>query len=158
MSTFNFTVESPAVGGATPAERNAQIDRLWGRDLWLDITVAKGANLLVTAAGDWRIADGREALRQWIIRCIVTNPGEWQTLPDYGCGARLYVKARNTRAMRDELSDRIKSQLLRNPRIEKVEKIVIDNSVDGVLRIAVVVQPQGRLLMNEPLVAAVEVS
>jgi hypothetical protein len=134
-----------------------QLDRLFGRDIWFDVRGAEGANYEVTPAGDWKVAAGEECLRQAIIRRILTDPGEWSTLPEYGVGARMYVKARNTQASRDELSERIRGQLLQDYRIESVDTVEITVSASS-LHISVIVTPKGRQLRNRPVRASVEVS
>jgi phage baseplate assembly protein W len=131
---------------------------MYGRDLWFDVATPEGADTIVGPSGDWKLVEGREALRQALLRRILTNPGEWATLPDYGVGARLYVKAKYTRAMRDELTARISSQLMRDPRVERVEQVVVDQPEAGLLKITVQVTPKGRLLRDGPLVATVEVA
>ena len=143
--------------GLTSTERADQVAKLFGRDIWFDLADPDGADYVVTDAGDWKIADGDTALRQAIIRRILTDPGEWATLPEYGVGARMFVKARNTRATRDELSERIRGQLLQDPRIESVEDVYVEIT-DSTVRIAVAVQPKGRGLEYEAVRAAVEVT
>ena len=152
--TLTYTATAPV---ATPVpEPIQQQDRLFGRDVWLDVTEGRDADYVVSPAGDWTLAAGREALRQSIIRRIITDPGEWATLPEYGVGARMFVKTRNTQAARDELEERIRAQLLRDRRIESVETVEVEITADKV-RIGVVVLPRGRAQENEPVRAAVEV-
>lgn len=153
-----WTLPTPSAGtsGLSTRDRATQRDKLWGRDIWFDVRAGEGADYEVTAAGDWQVAEGREALRQAILRRIITDPGEWATLPDYGVGARAYVKARNTKAARDELTQRIRAQLLRDRRIESVQSVAVESS-GGLLRIAVEVIPRGRDLRSDVLRAAVEI-
>lgn len=133
-----------------------QKDRMFGRDIWFDVSDQSGADTKVAANGDWLIAEERQALRQAIIRRIITTPGEWRTLPEYGCGARQFVKARNTRANREELATRIKQQLLREPRVLSIAALKIEQITDG-LKINVVVIPRGRTLSATPIDVTVEV-
>jgi phage baseplate assembly protein W len=134
----------------------AQQNRLFGRDVWFDASDESGADTQSNRAGDWLLAEQSQALRQALIRRIVTAPGEWRTLPEYGCGARQFVKARNTRANRDELKLKISSQLLRDERVESIRDITIELITNG-LRIHVTVIPAGRTLMNTPIDVVVEV-
>jgi len=159
MSSLGPWTISPSVGGSVAggSEAQLQIDRLRGLDIWFDVVQGDGADYVVTPAGDWKVAEGFVALRQWIIRTIITDPGEWATLPDYGVGARLFVKNRNTASARDELKERIRGQLLRDPRIEDVKEVFVEILSDSV-RIAVTVIPTGRELQHEAVRAAVEVS
>lgn len=152
-----YSLPAGAAGGVSAKDRATQLDKLFGKDIWFDVTQGGEADYEVTDAGDWKLAEGRVALRQAIIRRIITDPGEWQTLPNYGVGARMFVKAKNTRAARDELSERIRGQLLQDPRIEKVDAVNVEINPDSV-RIAVTVTPKGQSIRNSPVRAAVEVS
>jgi len=146
MSTgYTWTVPS-ASGTIIPVgDRADQQARFWGRDLWLDTNVLAGrADVLTTPAADLRIATGRQALRQALIRRIITAPGDWALLPNYGAGARLYVKERNTQANRDELAERIRAQLMLEPRVESVISVVVSQLEDTQgISINVVVMPKG---------------
>ena len=153
--TLTYTLPAaPAVAVPSPI---TQLDLLFGRDLWFDVRQGASANYETTPAGDWKIVEGREALRQAILRRIITDPGEWATLPGYGVGARMYVKARNTRATRDELVERIRGQVLQDPRVESVEAVQVEILPDKV-RIGVIVVPLGRTQRNEVVRASVEVT
>jgi len=154
-----YTLPSVGAGasGITPQERATQVDRLFGRDIWFDVRAGDSADYEITPGGDWKVAAGKVALRQAIIRRIITDPGEWQTLPGYGVGARMFVKSPNTRAVRDELAERIRGQLLQDPRIERVDEVFVEVTADSV-RIAVVVTPKGRSLRTDSVRASVEVS
>lgn len=135
-------------------------DALFGRDLWFDVSLPTAPDLVVTPAGDWKLAEGRDALRQSLIRRIITNPGEWQTLPEFGAGVRLFVKAKDTPAMRQELEEKIRGQLMRDDRVASVDQVVIERLAnDGAgLQIFVQVTPRGDSLRAVPLVASVEVT
>lgn len=149
MATFTFTISAPAAPSVpVPID---QVDRFFGRDLFFD------GDMAVTPAGDWLTVEGREALRQAIRRRIVTNPGEWQTLPDYGVGARLFVKAKNTAAARDELVQRISGQLAAEQRIAQILEVILDtDSIPDGLKISVKVQPTGETQRNRPVIVTVE--
>lgn len=135
--------------GPYPAK---ELRKLFGRDLFWD------GDYVVASSGDWAIVEGEAALRQSIIRRIITAPGEWRTRPDYGVGARHYVKARRTPGVVDELKSMIKKQLLRDPRVAEVQAVDIDTSLAEVLKISVKVKPKGKALRSEPFVAKVEVT
>lgn len=134
-----------------------QKDRLFGRDIYFDVTKETGGDTVTAPNGDWLLTRGRECLRQSLIRRIITSPGEWMTLPDYGVGARQFVKARNNRANQAELQNRIRSQLLQDERVEKVLDVRTDFSVADTVKIRVVVQPRGDSLNATPLNVYVEV-
>lgn len=123
-----------------------------GKDIWFDVADGEEADRIVTPARDWRLTEGDEALAQWVRRCMVTNPGEWATDPNYGCGARRYLFSIVTSASRAELAASVKVGLLRNPRIAKVDVTFIDWPDPGILRIGVVItlraQPQRSLAIT----------
>lgn len=160
-----FTVPDPAAGyvGTPESERLEQDARFYGADIWLDVAAPDAqlgsARYVTTAAGDWTIARGREALRQSLLRRLVTNPGDWQTKPNYGVGARQYVKAKNTRSVRAELESRIRQQFALDVRVHSVDVVIINPLDDGSpgLRIEVLVTPRGRLRTDQPLAVAMEV-
>lgn len=149
MSGYSWTFP-PAPSTSTnvsPRNLSRQIDKLYGRDIWFDHSAQGVVQRQVTPDGDWLLVDGIAALRQAIIRRITTKPGEWQTLPGYGVGAQNYVKERNTRATREALGSRIKDQLSQDPRVKKVEQVVVESS-EGLLRIAVQVTPKAHTSPN----------
>jgi len=159
MSGYSWTLPGVTLGsqGIGAAERASQYDRLWGKDIWLDVRDG-AANLEVTPSGDWLLASGAVALRQAINRRILTDPGEWATLPNYGVGARSFVKARRTRAAMDELIERIRGQLVQDPRVEDVAGVVIDDATPDQLTISVWILAKGRSRQTEMVRASVEVS
>jgi len=158
MSGYTWTLPGVTVGaaGIGDSDRASQYDRLWGRDIWLDVTGS--ANLEVTPSGDYLTVGGARALRQAIARRIITDPGEWATLPDYGVGARAFVKSRRTRAAMDELIERIRGQLVQDPRVEDVAAVAIDDETPDQLTISVWVLAKGRPRQTEMIHASVEVS
>lgn len=158
MSGYSWTLPGVTTGaqGVGGDDRERQYDHLWGRDIWLDANGS--AELEVTPAGDYLLASGARALRQAIIRRIITDPGEWATLPDYGVGARAFVKARRTRTAMDELIERIRGQLLQDPRVDEVAAVLIDDETPDQLKIGVYVLAKGRARQNEAVRASVEVS
>ena len=66
-----------ATSGASIPTTNTGVEvpgSVFGVHLFFDASDAVGGNTQPTARGDWKLADGREALRQAIIRRILTNP------------------------------------------------------------------------------------
>lgn len=148
MSGFSWSIPAfpSANQGVSVEDANKQFNALFGHDIWLDL--ASGAlQRQVKHDGDWLLVDGIEALRQAIIRRIITNPGEWTTLPDYGVGVRNYVKQKNTRANRDALAARIKDQISQDPRVAEVQDVVVESS-EGSMKITVNVTPKARTSSN----------
>lgn len=162
MSDPVFTIPSPPNGAVTtPAiDTDAQAALFYGEDIWFDVAAGAGANYVVTAAGDWQSASGMTALRQSLLRRTITNPTEFRTKPNYGVGARQYVKAKDTPSTRSELSARIRSQYLDDARVESVDQITIDKFSDDIgpgLRINVQFTPLGRLRTDQPQTIVIEV-
>lgn len=144
MSGFSWSLPLPPAGTAGgSAGPGDEVDRFFGRDLWFDISAANGPNLVPNRRGDWLIVSGVEALRQSLIRRFITNPGEWATRPDYGAGARRFIKKRNDAAARAQLAERLRSQALRDPRVASVEAVIVEPGAAGVLRIMVRVNAKG---------------
>jgi phage baseplate assembly protein W len=166
VSGPTFILPTPGVGyvGTPATDAESQDARFFGKDIWFSVDApgaADGdANWLVDASGDWTAVTGLEALRQSLLRRIITNPGEWRTKPDYGAGARLYVKAKNTAGMREELAGRIKSQLLADPRVESIDLVVVTPLDDGSpgIKVSVSITPVGRLRQMGTLNLSIKVT
>lgn len=164
MSGPSWILPTPPSGssGVPAAEQASQDARFFGEDVWFDVArvdVNGEADYVVDAAGDWTVVTGREALRQSLLRRLITSPGEWQTVPDYGVGARQYVKSRNTATVRAELQSRIRSQFLRDARVHSVDMVIVDHLDDGSagVKISVLVTPRGRLRTDKALPVYLEV-
>lgn len=165
MSGPSWSLPTPSGGtsGVPSSERAAQEALFFGEDIWFDVATADPihgqADYVVDPTGDWTAVTGREALRQSLLRRLITSPGEWATVPEYGVGARQYVKARNTRSVRAELESRIKSQFLRDPRVHSVDLVTVDRLDDGSpgVKISVLVTPKGRLRSDKPLPVQLEI-
>ena len=162
----SFTITDPPSGyqGTPESEQQAQDARFYGVDVWLnvaapDVTLGQ-ARYVTTASGDWAVARGREALRQSLLRRLITNPGDWQTKPNYGVGARQYVKAKNTRSARAELESRIRAQFALDVRVHSVDIVTITPLDDGSpgVKISVLVTPRGRLRTDKALEVSMEVN
>ena len=137
---------------ATPREK------LLGKDIWFDLRQGLlRADYSVTPSGDWLAVSGEKALRQALLRRLLTSPGEWAFLPDYGVGARDFVKSRNDRPTRDRLAERIRSQFLRDPRVDAVESVAIEIQPE-LVRIAVRVRPKGVEQNKTTILVAAEVT
>ncbi len=156
MTTLTWELPGGEVSSIR-SELLSQFSKLFGTDIWYDVQ-ADQPDTVVTPAGDWLAVDGHEALRQSLLRRTITNPGELATIPGFGVGARLYIKARNTPAMRDELEQRIRSQYLADPRVEAVGTVSIEQLTAGPgLKLSVQVVPRGRLKPDRPLILITEV-
>lgn len=158
MSDPGFVIPAPPFGAQTvPAsDVESQQARFYGEDIWYDVSRADPttgtADYVVSAAGDWSIASGLEALRQSLLRRLITAPGDWQTKPEYGVGAAQFVKRQLTPAVLAELESRIRSQFLQDDRVESVSTVNIErlDGIDGI-KITVFVVAAGRLRQDAPL-------
>ncbi len=153
MSSYSWTLGygSASTSGGIPATDRRDTSQMLGTDIWHGFSDSGAPEMKLTAAGDYLLVAGRECLKQAVIRRIVTNPGEWSTVPNYGVGALTFVKEKNTASKRAELTSNLRSQIPADPRVESVSAIEVENS-DGLLRIALKVKPAK--ISNEPLVVA----
>jgi len=95
----------------------------FGTDLRLSET--EDEILQVTASGDIPSQSGRENLRSAIRRRILTAPGELVHRPEYGCGLLLYLERPLTPAVRSQLANAIRSNILRDSRVRDVKVAVV---------------------------------
>jgi len=134
-----------------------QKDKLFGRDIYFGVNT--DGDTETAPNGDWKIVSGRDALRLSLIRLLLTSPGEWAFKPDYGVGARDYVKRPGSQSAKDELESRIRTQFGRHYGVESVKSVSMEWTSDGsTLKIAVYVQPKGRDIQNQALVIRAEVT
>lgn len=117
--------------------------RLYGVDLWYDVTEGDDVDLHVTQAGDYLEVSGLEAFRQALIRRMVTDPGEWARLPNYGAGLRRMVKERATPDRIAEMQERCRSQAMQDDRTESVQDVVVKFIEDGIKLLLVVFPKAG---------------
>ncbi len=165
MSGPTFSIPDPADGytGTPASSLDDQRAKFFGEDIYYDLSVVDDTgkpDYVVTGAGDWALVTGLEALQQSLLRRLLTAPGEWATLPDFGVGASQYVKARNTPAARAELEHRIRSQFLRDDRVEAISGVTIEQLADDQgpgVKITVLVVAAGRLRTDQPLPVSLEI-
>ncbi len=136
---YSWTIDEEAAPDAAVADADDTAEA-FGHDIWLGLGDEPTPDMMVTPAGDLLLVTSKECLRQAILRRIVTRPGEWATLPDYGIGAADYVKERNSSAKREELRAKIIGGLMKDPRIARVDAVEVEVS-ENMLRIAVRVTP-----------------
>jgi len=159
MTTYAWTIpEYTSQTSTTQSDSTvaAALRKLFGSDIWLDVSTGQNADRIPTAAGDWTLADGEEAVRQSLLRRIITSPGDWKTKPEYGVGARRFLKQRATQATADELITLIRGQFGRDKRVEAVLAIEVQWT-GALLRLAVATKLKGRALRDAPLFVSVQV-
>jgi phage baseplate assembly protein W len=82
-----------------------------------------GFDLQWATNDDYQLIAGLGNLRQAIYHRLITNPGELFAHPDYGAGLEEYVSAPFDGVLKNEIMSRIKQQLLKEPRIFKINHI-----------------------------------
>lgn len=155
----SFIVPDPPNGfqGTAQSEQEDIKADFFGEDIYFDLSKpdATGhADYIITPDGDWRTATGDDALRQSLLRRLITSPDEYKTKPGYGVGVRQYIKARNTSSAQAELTSRIKAQFSQDDRVASVDLVVISPLDDGSpgLKISIQVTPVGRVRQDKPVI------
>ncbi len=161
MTTLGWTLPDPPNGavGTPSSDTQAQAALFYGEDIYFDVSLGVTANYVVTAAGDYQTATGMVALMQSLLRRTITNPNEWRTKPNYGVGAKQYLKGRDTPSTRAELEARIRAQYVLDARVERVDQVVIEKIAAPVpyLKISVQFTPRGRLRTDAPEKIVIEI-
>lgn len=160
MPTWPMPDPPNGVASVPSSDTNAQASLFYGEDVFFDVAAGLGADYVVTPAGDYLTVEGEAALKQRLLRRTITSPNEWRTRPGYGVGARDYIKAKDSNAMRSELGARIREQYLRERGVESVDQVVIEKvEASGIgpgLRINVQYTPRGRLRGDRPSTILIE--
>jgi hypothetical protein len=94
-----------------------------------------GGTLQITAAGDYATIGGKELLRKLIVRRLITSPGEFFHLPEYGVGLR--VKEPLPAADLTKLRAEIERQILLEPDVVSVRVSLRFTPAQGTLEVAV---------------------
>lgn len=147
MSSYSWTIPAaPSAGssGAGNTEQAFDARVSLGRDLFWE------GGLRVSPRGDWLTVDGIAALRQSILRRLITSPGEWAVRPTYGVGALDFVYETLTTARAAELRNRIRDQLTQDPRIQKANVVEVEQTAAGILRIRVQIVVKGTIVALKP--------
>ena len=104
-----------------------------------DPDVVAMAGRFVVEAGDYRLDYQAEAFRKRLLRRLVSRPGEWSWMPEYGAG----VEIKGRREPLEDVRARVERELRREPDIASVDVIVSRRA--GMLVIDVVAtSKQGR--------------
>jgi phage baseplate assembly protein W len=111
---------------STDTQTAAEIEiDLFGTDLYFD------DNIQLTSTGDYSTVEGMAALKQAIKIRLITAPGEYAVRPEFGCGVTKWVKKRMSKADLDALRQTIFDQMAKEPRIQKVNDVVVDLLTTG---------------------------
>jgi phage baseplate assembly protein W len=108
--------------------RNVQVpslrqfsDELLGTDLY-----EQNFDSMWAPNDDYQVIAGLGNLKQAIYHRLITNPGELFAHPEYGAGLEEYISVPIDRSMKSEIMQRIKNQLLQEPRIAKIGYIRVN--------------------------------
>jgi phage baseplate assembly protein W len=158
VALFKFTVVSMDANAFT--EVNGATLTLWvtartppivgplvsdiGIDIWMGDNDGTGTpDFNVTSAGDWRLVNGREAVKQSLRRRFMTSPGEWATKPDYGAGLLAAVKSRARETDLDDIKNRLQAQALKDERVLRVLSVTVAKLGTYGIKYSVKVQLKG---------------
>lgn len=91
--------------------------------------------------GDYAFDSGIENLKKRIIRRLVTVPGGFAHMPDYGVGIPLYGKRLALPSVLNELSAKAEAQIGLEPDVAKVRvRPLVDPNMPGIVRFQVLVR------------------
>lgn len=120
------------------------------RQLSKDIAFVRG-DYVANASHDWSTVQGLDALRQAVMNRLITSPGEYAARPDYGVGILDFLKEELTESRMAELVTRIRTQLLQDRRITKVDVLLEEFAAPGTgLRVSLVVVAAGQPVTLAP--------
>jgi phage baseplate assembly protein W len=147
MSSYAWTLPTaPTSGSSGDGNLEEAFDKRasLGRDLFWE-----GGKRLTTA-GDWLVVEGITALRQSILRRLITRPGEWTVRPLYGVGAQDFLYETLTESRAAELRARIRDQLTQDRRVQKVSAVFVEQTSAGLLRVRIQIEVQGTIVALKP--------
>lgn len=79
-----------------------------------------------TVGGDLEDIFGRDNMREWMRRTMITVPGDVKHRPNYGVGIKQFQNAVNRLSTQQEIALRIKENFERDDRIQEVGGVRID--------------------------------
>lgn len=137
-------VDAPNSTGQQTAAEKQELRRLGA-----DILFTFEEELPVGANADYILVKGLENLRRAILRRLLTRPGDYAFVPEYGVGIPSFLKKRRTQTTIKQLEADIRENLLRESRIEEVTDVAVENIPDGI-KVNVQVRASGRNLRFRP--------
>jgi len=104
-----------------------------------------GGTLLVSSSGDYEEESGEDLVRKLILRRLISSPGDFFHLPDYGIGLRL--KEPTPAGDVVKLKAAVEQQALKEPEVDSASATVIQ-SANGTLSIqmSVILKQSGQQL------------
>jgi len=103
----------------------------------------------VSPSGDYKTLEGLDNLKEAVYRRLITVPGEYIFVPQYGVGVLKYLKQRVTPGLVTGLQNTITEQLYRESRIDSVEEVIVAFE-DNVMRISIILKVSGRTVKFRP--------
>lgn len=90
-----------------------------------------GGSRIITASGDFKTESGNALLKKLIARRLMTTPGEFFHLPEYGIGIRLKepLKSSDLRALKKTIEDQISLE----PEVSTVNASLLQDQATGIL-------------------------
>ena len=115
-----------------------------GRDLAFDGKLRRGLD------GDYRAVEGAEALRQSLLRRLLTNPGEHAFRANYGAGLKRSVKQPGSRAELDRSRNRVLEQVNADDRVRSAPSVSVSRTPTGIRVDVTVALTDGTTLTLRP--------
>lgn len=154
MSILSYSVPSSvASSGTSPTQQDVDNRALFGQDFYYDVREGTHVDLHVTKAGDWLVVTGVTAMIQSLIRRMITDPGEWVHLPDYGAGLRSFVKQPKNSANLAEMQERCKAQAMRDRRVKSASTTL--ELFDGGVKLLLSIVPKFGPERAKPIVITI---
>ncbi len=82
----------------------------------------------IDASGDYAFDEGVTQLKKRVLRRLLTAPGAFPALPDYGVGVPLYGKRLGSAAARQQIAIDAQSQIAKEPDVAAVRVTVVSSA------------------------------
>jgi hypothetical protein len=102
--------------------------------------LAHKRDFLPTPGGDLQTISGMQNVRDALFARLMTEPGSLIHRPDYGVGIKRFQNALNRLGKQRELAGRISENFARDPRVEKVEGVLVDYDESNPSKVTIVVR------------------
>jgi len=94
-----------------------------------------GGTLVVSANGDYETVTGAELVRKLIFRRLMSTPGDFFHLPDYGVGLRVKEPVPTSDLVKLKAS--VEKQVIREPEVNTAQASITLNPAEGILTVNV---------------------
>lgn len=143
MSSFSWTLPTTTPQNPEIAEADRAQQQFYGTDIHFRNDYS------LDRTGDYILDVGIEALREAIYRRLITRPGEYKHVPSYGVGVQTYLKSRTTSDNIERLKSAIRTQVLKDPRVEAIEDLEVV-STEYTTTIGLKIRAAGKALRFTP--------